>query len=58
MATNMTTEVKPDIKVQVARSSWGPRYTAAGIPSADFQEVAYSIFSRASSTVLECVRIL
>ncbi len=43
MATNTTTEAKPDVKVQVARSSWGPRYTAAGIPSADFQEVAYSV---------------
>ena len=43
MATNMTAEAKPDVKLQVARASWGPRYTAAGIPSADFQEVSNSI---------------
>ncbi len=43
MATNTTTEAKPDVKVQVARAPWGPRYTAAGIPGADFQEVAYSV---------------
>lgn len=43
MATNITDQAKPDVKVQVARASWGPRYTAAGIPSADFQEVAHSV---------------
>ncbi|HEX9879102.1 MAG TPA: alpha/beta fold hydrolase [Candidatus Binatia bacterium] len=43
MAKDMKTEAKPDVKLQVARSSWGPRYNAAGIPSADFEEVSHSI---------------
>ncbi len=43
MAKDMKTEGKPDVKLQVARASWGPRYNAAGIPSADFEEVSQSI---------------
>jgi len=43
MATHVQVDAKPDAKLEAARAQWAARFTAAGVPIADFQEVTHSI---------------